>query len=79
MANWDFAPITGAWIETDETRRSHHSHCFAPITGAWIETLRHLAFIDHNVSHLSQVRGLKQYHLHAALALAVRTYHRCVD
>ncbi len=34
-----FAPITGAWIETQPYCRQTPSSPFAPITGAWIETM----------------------------------------
>jgi hypothetical protein len=33
------APITGAWIETDEMNQQEAIAFVAPITGAWIETV----------------------------------------
>ena len=54
-----FAPITGAWIETGRMSYRKAINLFAPITGAWIETTDVMEPVNYNVSHLSQVRGLK--------------------
>ena len=32
------APLTGAWIETNEAYQHFHARLVAPLTGAWIET-----------------------------------------
>ena len=51
----------GAWIETTLELKAKGSLSVAPYVGAWIET-RILGYeYDLAVSHLTWVRGLKQY------------------
>ena len=51
----------------------------APHTGAWIETSIPMMSNLRMLSHLIQVRGLKQQVKTAGLKLSSRTSYRCVD
>ena len=40
----DVAPLVGAWIEIDVTRRSDLRVVVAPLVGAWIEIVNAVGF-----------------------------------
>ena len=54
------APYTGAWIETQHTRKPTLYILVAPYTGAWIETAICRSYLQiRQWSHPIRVRGLK--------------------
>ena len=55
----EFAPHTGAWIETLLLSELSEPASFAPHTGAWIETVHQGSDTVNACSHPTRVRGLK--------------------
>ena len=55
----EFAPHTGAWIETPTLLPILSASDVAPHTGAWIETLYRAWKTKKKMSHPTRVRGLK--------------------
>ena len=54
------ASFTDAWIETKSTLYALPSSSVASFTDAWIETFLEVSALMFFVSHLLQMRGLKQ-------------------
>ena len=60
--NWnEVASFTDAWIETLFEQCSQQLYRVASFTDAWIETSDEPVISGLSVSHLLQMRGLKQY------------------
>ena len=59
-ANVLVASFTDAWIETEINDINEHVNLVASFTDAWIETSTATNGSDHPMSHLLQMRGLKQ-------------------
>ena len=57
----------------------HNEAIVASFTDAWIETLYSKVYKDNKVSHLLQMRGLKQSKAYAGRAPTGRIFYRCVD
>ncbi len=74
-----FAPITGAWIETLIKLKMALLMLFAPITGAWIETK---TLLETTVTtNFAPITGawIETFDWDINLDAVVRTHHGCVD
>ena len=56
------ASFTDAWIETDKAGNLTVTLPVASFTDAWIETTKEIQEVIESVSHLLQMRGLKQWY-----------------
>ena len=73
------ASFTDAWIETDNAIKLSGLEVVASFTDAWIETDQARACAFSSLSHLLQMRGLKQERDYLNLVLSGRIFYRCVD
>ena len=73
------ASFTDAWIETTRSPKSMFIGKVASFTDAWIETYFYTANLQRDLSHLLQMRGLKQLFSKIAGYPYRRIFYRCVD
>ena len=73
------ASFTDAWIETPIKRLSRVVLMVASFTDAWIETRKDEILSNPSLSHLLQMRGLKQQDQTYDDAQRSRIFYRCVD
>ena len=73
------ASFTDAWIETEGVIKRKSVQSVASFTDAWIETLNHLIWQKALMSHLLQMRGLKQSTYYQLPSISGRIFYRCVD
>ena len=73
------ASFTDAWIETPVATNSTLEGFVASFTDAWIETDRDKSMQLAELSHLLQMRGLKQNILNYMESCFCRIFYRCVD
>ena len=73
------ASFTDAWIETKKEGEVASLNIVASFTDAWIETAYIRARKDEILSHLLQMRGLKQEGGALKPSGLGRIFYRCVD
>ena len=73
------ASFTDAWIETREGLLKISSFRVASFTDAWIETFFYWFRVRAPMSHLLQMRGLKQITIRKNTSIIGRIFYRCVD
>ena len=75
----EVASFTDAWIETLKTLLSLQKKLVASFTDAWIETCLWEVMTMPPMSHLLQMRGLKQKAKQFCRESKSRIFYRCVD
>ena len=73
------ASFTDAWIETISEGVIDKPETVASFTDAWIETFFEVSALIFFVSHLLQMRGLKQNGIGVDIIDFSRIFYRCVD
>ena len=73
------ASFTDAWIETKKEGEVASLNIVASFTDAWIETDNAIKLSGLEVSHLLQMRGLKQIDDSYFRSRERRIFYRCVD
>ena len=73
------ASFTDAWIETGRYILAYYLYRVASFTDAWIETSTNCWAASKPLSHLLQMRGLKQLSFSRKQYRFRRIFYRCVD